>query len=88
MPIDYEWGHAVWNGFAGSSGGVGILVYETASGQAVADKRATLWNESMWMSSRTTMQGGDREYLWQRAPPRHPFSWPRESSIWFGFGCF
>jgi hypothetical protein len=55
MPIDNEIGHAIFDhGFAGSSGGVGILVYETNSGRIIFDRRKQLWNEGLWMASKTT----------------------------------
>ena len=64
MPLEYNWGHVVFtHGFAGTSGGVGVLVYETNSDRIVLDRRSQLWNEGMWMSSTTTREGGARVYL-------------------------
>jgi hypothetical protein len=66
MPIYYQWGHVIFDsGFTGSSGTVGILVYEASSAQIVADRRAKLWNEYMWMASTTTRNGEDSAYLSQ-----------------------
>jgi hypothetical protein len=66
MPIDSSIGHVIFDhGFAGSSGGVGILVYETNSGHIVFDRRKQLWNEGLWMASMTTKQEEERYWLSQ-----------------------
>jgi hypothetical protein len=86
MPIDYEWKHILFaSGFAGSSGTVGILVYETSSGKIVVDKRATLWNESMWAAAATTRQGSNRIYLTQTKVAEVSFymSAGKSYQVWF-----
>lgn len=86
MPIDYQWGHVIFDsGFTASTGTVGILVYETRSAQIVADKRATLWNESMWMASIATRQGEDRVFLSQTKAAEVSFHMlpGKKYQVWF-----
>ncbi|MGC3944772.1 MAG: hypothetical protein QM762_09645 [Chryseolinea sp.] len=86
MPIDYQWGHVIFDrGFTGSSGTVGILVYDSSTGQIVGDKRATLWDESMWMASMTTTKGEDRVYLTQTKAAEVSFYMApgKKYQVWF-----
>ena len=63
MDITYAWGDVVFNGYVGSEGGVGILVYETASGSIITHKRETLWTHSSWMGSTDYESGSDQLLL-------------------------
>ena len=86
MPINYQWGHVIFDsGFTGSNGAVGILVYETSSAQIVADRRAKLWNEYMWMASTTTRNGEDSTYLSQTNAAQVSFhmSPGKKYQVWF-----
>ncbi|NSL87009.1 hypothetical protein ECE50_009220 [Chitinophaga sp. Mgbs1] len=48
MPIAFKWTHWVAGpGFAGSSGGVGILIYDISGHFNPTDNRALLWNQTL-----------------------------------------
>lgn len=86
MPINYQWAHVIFeSGFTGSSGTVGILVYETASAQIVADRRAKLWNNHMWMGSRATESDEDSTYLSQTNAAQVSFAMlpKKKYQVWF-----
>lgn len=63
MDITYAWGDIIFNGYVGSEGGVGVLVYETASGSIITHKRETFWTHSSWMASIDYESGSDQLLL-------------------------